>query len=581
MKPSRAEARDIPRTGNVAMRFHIQFPGARAALALLNAVYLATGLAWILLIPYNNAPDENTHFHYSVEFIMEHRRLPVWGVDDIGRFRHALSSYNQMPALNYVLYAAGASAAERFGLEPYLGARLVSLAFGLVFVNFLFLAAREICGNERNALMAAAAAALIPQVMFSFCYVNAEAHSLAIAAVLAFALSRLACRPSTGALLAAGAAIGLLFSAKYNYFIYLPFIAAMLLLALYRREIDRAFALKLAVAASVFSLLISGCWYIRNWALYGNPIPILMGEEYFKNLGIVREVQPVNRGVSLASLAWLARSGFFGMTFDSFFGVFGYMNVGFSNIVYIMLQFIVPLVALFFILDLALTRDGRATALLACLMALFGAILVMHVWACLTYDYQAQGRYYFAILPPAVLYAAWAATRQPSLRKHVVFFLILMLWLFAGANLLVARTYAPALRLSVALGGREFSDRPPVRASAAAARAAKNFYTTGRMALAPACEASSMRVLLPDNCLARYRDFLIEFETEGGTFTNDWIVCPPRTVNGAYFNPQLNAFEVRGYNASFTAPIAVTNSRICAVTISFRLENRRLYDFRY
>jgi hypothetical protein len=92
---------------NLSMNIFLSRLNQHRMLILLNALYAAAGLLWIILIPYNNAPDENTHFHYSVEFIIQNHRLPVWGVDDIERFRHALSSHNQMPALNYLVYAVG------------------------------------------------------------------------------------------------------------------------------------------------------------------------------------------------------------------------------------------------------------------------------------------------------------------------------------------------------------------------------------------------------------------------------------------------------------------------------------------
>lgn len=543
------------------------------ALIFLNAIYAIAGLAWIVLIPYNNAPDENTHFHYSVEFMIQNHRLPVWGVDDLERFQHALSSYNQMPALNYVLYAIGAAAGNKlFGLETYLGARLVSLLWGIIFLNFLFLAIKEACGNEKNALMITAAFTLIPQVLFSFCYVNADAHSLAIAAILGYALARFF-RAQTmigGRAIFLGASIGLLFSAKYNYYIYFPCIAVIILWAALRRMISWKTTGELIIVSGALSLLISGFWFIRNSMLYGNPLPILMSEDFFKAIAVAREVQPVNHGLTFASLAWLVKQGFISSTFDSFFAVFGYLNVGFHQWVYIILEFAVPALAAFFIIAVWLTRDRSARLALLALLIMIGLVMAMHVWACLTFDYQAQGRYNFTILLPIALFTGWIITRFVSLKKYAVILLVLTACLFIGANLLVVRTYGAPAQFSVSQ--MEKDGGKPSRFTAR--RTIKNYYATEKITIGNEPMAR-IKIGLSDKFLARYRDFKVELETNAGLTNNDWALNPPAGLINVAFNPSLTAFETRGHDACFILPLPAKTK---SVRILFRLEHRRLYD---
>jgi len=577
-------------------------------LIFLNAIYLAAGMAWIWLIPYNNAPDENTHFLYSVEFIIQHHRLPVWGVDDVERFRHALSSYNQMPALNYVLCAAGAGIGKKmFGLEEYLGARMISLVWGIVFLNFLFLAVREICGNEKHALIVSAAIALIPQVFFSFCYVNSDAHSLAIAAVVGYALARFMrgqltseCRgracacpsvseraPTSGAPTSSkfpdlntiflGAAIGLLFSAKYNYYIYFPCIAVVLLLAVWRRVVSWRIIEKLIVASIVLSAIISGFWFIRNYILYGNPLPILKGEEFFKAIAMSREVHPVNHGLTIASLKWLFDQGFIKSTFDSFFAVFGYLDVGFHRSVYTILEFAVLATCTFFVVDLLRARDRSIELAFAGLAAMVGLIIAMHAWACLTFDYQAQGRYNFTILVPIAFFMGWAITRQVSLRKHVVFFLILMSWLFIGANLLIARTYASSIRFAVSWPGSAESGHVEKKSVLTAKQTQKNFYATGKISFDDKTPAF-LRIEFPNEFLARYRDFKVEFETGSGVTNFDWTAIPPQASTNLIFNQPLSALDIYARDAYLVLPLEGLPAKIENARIEFRLEHRRLYD---
>ena len=335
-------------------------------LFLLNGLFLGIGLSWLFLIPYNNVPDENTHFKYSVEFILIHHRLPVCGVDDLDQFRHALGSYNQMPALNYVVAAAAAHAGNKLlGMEPYQGARLASLAWGLVFINGLFLTLRILTARPLLAAIATAAFAFIPQVLFSFCYVNADAHALGIAALLAYALARFWKTPSDAALVIVGLAGGLLFSAKYNFFIYAPFLAAGFGFLAYRRRLTWSTVFRVALAVACGAILISGFWYARNYWLYGTPMPLLFDEERLAQLGVLREVVPVKHGFSLASLHWLVQQKFATITFASFFGLFGYMDVAFRPEVYVALQIVIPALGVLFLIELLATRDRPAG--IACL----------------------------------------------------------------------------------------------------------------------------------------------------------------------------------------------------------------------
>jgi len=560
-------------------------------LLLMNGLFLGIGLSWIFLIPYNNAPDENTHFKYSVEFILTHQRLPVWGVDDLDRFRHALSSHNQMPALNYVAAAAAAHAGRKFlGLDPYLGARMASLAWGLVFLNGLFLTIRLLTARALLAAGVTAAFAFIPQVLFSFCYVNADAHALGIAALLAYALARFWKTPSNAALVMVGLAGGLLFSAKYNFFVYVLFLAAAFCYLAYRGRLPWPTVFRVALAVACGAILISGFWYARNYWLYGTPMPLLLGEERLAQLGVLREVAPVNRGLSLASLSWLVHQKFFSITFASFFGLFGYLDVGFRPAVYAALRIIVPALGILFLVELLMTRD-RPLALAGLWLGTFVlTVLGMHILACLRYDFQPQGRYQFTSLIPMAVFLGWAANRQRRLLKYVAALVLVSGTLMFLAVALFARTYGEPLVFAVFWDGPQktcfqhgAACACPARGGAEISRAQHMGKNAIRFSCAPqdARDIATVRVNFPKRLMGRYRDFTMTFNTNEARQVFSGTNLPAAQCTDMTYVPGLKAFDATGPNPSVTFTLPTAPAPLRTITFDAAIEHRRLYDPRF
>jgi len=557
-------------------------------LLLLNGLFLGIGLYWLFLVPYNNAPDENTHFKYSVEFILTHHHLPVWGVDDLDRFRHALSSYNQMPALNYAVAAVAAHAAHTlFGIEHYHGARLASLAWGLIFINGLFLTIRTLIARPLLSAMITAAFAFIPQVLFSFCYVNADAHALGIAALLAYALARFWKTPSNATLIMVGLAGGLLFSSKYNFFIYAPFLAAGFVYLAYRGRLSWLTVFRVALAVACGAILISGFWYARNYWLYGTPMPLLLGEERLAQLGILREVVPVNHGISRASFLWLLQQKFVATTFASFFGLFGYLDVGFRPEVYFALRIIIPALGILFLIELLLARDRPAAIVALWLGILLLAVLGLHIWTCLCNDFQPQGRYLFASLIPMAIFLGWVANRQRRLLKYALALMVVTGALMVQAIMLFAQTYGEPLVFAVFWDGSQGacfqhgqSCTCPVKGGAAISRAERGEKNRIRVS----CTSDNirnitvLRVDFPKRILGRYRDFALTFNTDGDKLCLSGTNLPHAQCTDMTCDPKLNAFDATGPNPSASFTLIAIPAPLQTITLDMAIERRRLRD---
>jgi hypothetical protein len=393
---------------------------------------------WSSILPYNQGPDEELHYGSNVEFILNHHRLPVSGVDDLDIFRQCFdsqtgrqtcrNSYNMFPALNYVVAAAFARAGESFGLKPLTGARIASITWGMIFVvalEFLFL---EVLGSIPLAAAFAGLIALIPQLMFTCTYVNADAHSLAISALLGLTAVRFYKKQDRRRILEFSAATGLLFSTKYNYFLYAPFIALFIGWLALRKKLDRKGLLLTISSCATLSLLISGFWFFRNAYLYHDP----MGLKFASAMMDRFHVPGVSRPLDLKGAWFLHEHDFYWHTLLSMIGDFKHRTLHFPAGVYFGYYCIFTVGAAGILHSIIRYGDRElhlAAAATSCLVAI---CYLQHMYNSLAVDFQPQGRYLFPILVPLGILAAATSRKAPKQTLPFIFLLLANnLWFLA------------------------------------------------------------------------------------------------------------------------------------------------------
>lgn len=313
-------------------------------------------------------------------------------------------SYNVYPAPPYIIGAIGAKIGQLLGMQPSMGARLPGLIYGLVFINFLYLAAARLTRNKCIAIMLAAAIAFIPQVIYTLSYLNLDSFSLAASAVLGYAVIRYAQRPDRKAMIILGFAFGGLLSiSKYSFFILaVPTIAVLSFLAIRSLRHRKTIGMLLLYILGFF-ILIGAFWYVRNTMLYHDPL----GQSFTLQEMSKYHALGESKGLSLHSIAELEEREFLGVTFRSFFVAYGGMLYFISTAAYEIVAFI-----LFCLAALTLTRGVQMKdkkLLLAWGVTILTLLLCItqSVYNSLHYDFQAQGRYIFPVLVPILLYLAY------------------------------------------------------------------------------------------------------------------------------------------------------------------------------
>jgi hypothetical protein len=275
---------------------------ARRALALIVGGYLVLGVAYSLVNPVFESPDEALNYE-NIRFFVEERSLPVLESDVVSKAHHpplyyvlgALATF-WVPDENFDAIVARENPFWAYGLEPGVDNKSLYLhdpdlegfrdvALGVLLIRWLSLlmgggtilcvygTARELF-PVRLPLAVGSAALVAFNPMFLF--INASVHDdpLAnlVAAGLLYATARLLVRGATARRAAAvGLLVGLAILTKLTCLLVVPIVGLALL---YRLWIDhsgwRQFVQIGAIVALV-ALLVGGWWLVRNQVLYGDP----------------------------------------------------------------------------------------------------------------------------------------------------------------------------------------------------------------------------------------------------------------------------------------------------------------------
>ena len=400
----------------------------RRLFLLIIAFYLALGVGYALLTPAWQAPDEPAHFN-NIAHIATTGRLPRLQPGDYDqayleklkaeRFPPELSIApvryeGHQPPLYYLLMTPVLWLLSGAGVAVQVGAlRLANVMIGALVIVFIWLSARRLFPKRpRIALLAAGFVAFLPMHIAMSASINNDALAeLFIAAVMLRLLAALQQEETTpGQWALTGLLIGLGLLTKFQAYILIPLAGVVWLWQLWRAWRGHRLSPRLwlgGAALALPALLLPLPWWLRNIAVYG--FPDLFGLD--RHAAVV--VGQPRTAAWIASQGWDAYlSRFFTFTFQSFWGVFGWMGVFMDARVYLILTLlsILILAGLLWQLlrwrrcDLRLTRlQQRGLGLLLLQLALVAAA---YLWYNLDFV-QHQGRYFFpALLPISIFVAA-------------------------------------------------------------------------------------------------------------------------------------------------------------------------------
>ena len=327
---------------------------------------------WSSAISFDDAPDEKDHYDL-LAFVARQGRLPRYGEESFTVYLLDVSNRERVylradaadvrpwPRSRYEIhhtylfsaqlpYAMGGWFMRVLGGPSVAKARLWSALCIALAAAATCLAARLLWPQRPGfAALAGLVFGLWPQVTFVGAYVNDDAFAILAASAVLLACVRVdvaGLTPRRAVLL--GLALGLLGSAKYYVFAFVPLVIVWA--GLYLRRHGRSAARLLVLSALVASML-AAVWPIRNTVLYGDPL----GRRFFNQEArsfiddlpsAVAERTP--RRLAETSLhatgdpvTRLFERGWIRHSLQSFWGWFGWMKVRMSPLAYATALFVV------------------------------------------------------------------------------------------------------------------------------------------------------------------------------------------------------------------------------------------------
>lgn len=354
--------------------------------------------------PFGNAPDETAHGSY-VQSVASAHAFPRYDPASAEGYEF------YQPPLYYMAAAPFYVAGRLAGMSmPQETVRLLSIILGALSVLFIYMSVARLRPNDRYVPISAAGfVALLPtHVMMSSSVSNDVLMELIFNVALFTMIVMLTEGITMRRSIILGIVLGLGVLSKMTCLVLIPIALAAFLLA--TREGKSGAAWKQASLCILVALVVSGWWLIRNFMLYKDPLALAQMQQAFAS----HSPNPFDwfrQGMSPGTYLGMVVI----LTFKSFWGVFGYMNVFMPDWIYALLAVLTVAI------KVAAVTSVRKSTYNAAAHTIIFLTLILVALAFLKLNmtvFQAQGRYlYPALLPISYM---WVLGIRKLSRDHEV-----------------------------------------------------------------------------------------------------------------------------------------------------------------
>jgi len=377
----------------------------RAMLVVLG-LYVLLSMAYISVTPYRTAgcllsrmqnvvqqdigaPDERQHTNY-VRHLAREKSFPIFDPQSPDLYE---TYQSHQPPLYYLLAAPVEMAVGGSEKSEMWGLRLVNVVLGGLVILGIFTGIRRLTGSDAAGLAAAAITAFLPMFLALSAAVS---NDIALFLIAVTTMNVIATAWQKGWTLKLclwlGIVLGFGILTKTTAIVLIP----VAIYGLYAKKDARPLA-RNVIASFALALFIALPWLMRNQSLYGDPLAI--GAFQKASVGNLAASVGIERagGVLPYWYSFIAPAAI-----ESFWGVFGYFDVFFTQAIYWICN-ILALVMLGGFGWSVVKRDDVPIRAYALLSLLFLMVLAAFVSYNANY-FQAQGRYLY----PAIFAIAGA-----------------------------------------------------------------------------------------------------------------------------------------------------------------------------
>jgi len=259
-----------------------------------------------------------------------------------------------------------------------------------------------------------------PQLWYVFSYFNTEAFSIFICLIVAHqivdetsvfrrSLNSFKGKKLIFSALFCALLLVLLFGAKKSFYVFPVFLISWLFISLLYKEQRSKIVSALATSTVFVTLAVVGFsgWiytkhYVNNFQLKENILECReqVAKPAYKPSAPLFETSPSlywrAKGIPLSEML---EKGWGGAIFKSGFGVYGFLEYPSGNIYYSVMKSLAILLLLYVSAVILFKSQWSTKLLLGSFYGAFIGLIAMTMWNSWTKDYQAQGRYYFPIVP--------------------------------------------------------------------------------------------------------------------------------------------------------------------------------------
>jgi hypothetical protein len=386
----------------------------RRYIYLILALAFVVRVAYALITPPFQAPDEYSHYSYA-RFIYNSGQLPIQPTPAV---RVEELEFHQ-PPLYYILAAPLFASTQLIDGRPLLALRFINILFSMLTIVVVYYFASNMWGQKPFTVgLVCTAVALLP----TYSYLSATMRNGTLATFFA-SLGFYLCAKLTldeqqqrnARWSWVGVVAGLAILSKLSALAFAG--AAGLTLVIASR--DWRTTLQRAGWFSLGFLSTAGWWFVRNWYIYGHPLKIIENGWGF--------VPP--------PMSWDHETRSAIVIFKTFWAVFGRINEFHYADIYRFYWWFGGLSVLGIVIYVLQKRHDLPNKLIGLFGLAIGFSLITTLYYAHNYD-SDQGRYMFpSLLPIATFIAIGLTTLFPE--KYHRWVLDTVLFVFAGINVVI------------------------------------------------------------------------------------------------------------------------------------------------